>query len=284
MPITLSCSTICFRDQPVDVAIAEVVAAGFSALDLAVIPGFCDHFDPVISTPAERADFVALVRSSGLAVPTVTAVPGHFNAPGAEEGAIVRAARSYLKLAALVGAPSLNLHCGAPIGDRHEFHTHALAQARGLKRIAQEAADLHLSINVEAPHRNGLCRSLEEATVLLDRINEPNVNFLLDVTHVQAGGAHPAEAVHAFGDRLGHIHLRDGKGEEIFFVPGEGDIDFAAFFAALEQAGYNGYCAIELEGYADTLEERRRGVASALTFLRSERDLRLRPSPGAKHG
>ena len=120
MPIRLSCSTICFRTSPIEVALEEIKRFGFGTIDLAVIPGFCDHFDAARQSGAEREDFVTLVRRSGFAVPTVTAVPGHFNAPNASPALILNAGVQNLKLAALLGAEALNVHCGLPTGDLHD--------------------------------------------------------------------------------------------------------------------------------------------------------------------
>jgi len=216
---------------------------------------------------AEREDFVALIRQSGFRTPAVTSVPGNFNAPDADFQLVAQAGRANLKLAALLGAEGLNVNCGSPITDRSAFREHAALVARGLKRIAQDAAEMGLRLNVEAPHRNGLCRTLEEAQWLMDAIDEENVSFLLDVTHIQAGGATPAEAVRAMAGRIGHVHLRDGKGEDICYVPGDGEIDFRAFFQTLERSGYNGYCAFELEGVGETLPERRASLERALQFI-----------------
>jgi sugar phosphate isomerase/epimerase len=270
MPLRLACSTICFRAAPIEVVLEEIHRFGFETLDLAVIPGFCPHFDAARQNGAEREDFVALIRQSGFRVPTVTAVPGNFNAPDADFQLLVQAGRANLKLAALLGAEGLNVNCGLPIADRSDFRAHATREAKGLKRIAQDAAEMGLRLNVEAPHRNGLCRTLDEAQWLLEAIDEANAHFLLDVTHVQAGGATPADAVQRLAGRIGHVHLRDGKGEDIFFVPGDGTIDFRAFFQALERSGYEGYCAFELEGVGETISERRASLKRAIQFTLSQ--------------
>jgi sugar phosphate isomerase/epimerase len=270
MSINLSCSSICFRNASIVTALREIREAGFTRLDLATIPGFCDHFDAVRRSGAEREDFVALIRNRGFEVPTVTAVPGHFNEPGVVPEAVFQAALAYLKLTALLGADALNLHCGLPIEDRRLFQEQAIVQARGLKRIAQEADRIGLRVNIEAPHRNGLCRTLEEAEFLMEQIAEPNAFYLLDVTHVQAGGASPIEGIRRFCGRIGHVHLRDGKGEDVFMVPGDGDIDFRGFFQELERIRYQGFCALELEGCGESLAERRESVLRALDHIVKE--------------
>jgi sugar phosphate isomerase/epimerase len=281
MSIHLSCSTICFRSSPPEAALAEIRSAGFAAVDLAMVPGFCDHFDAANRTAAEREEFVELVRRSGLVVPTVTIVPGHFNSLEVDFNGIVTDAIAYLKLAALLDSQAVNINCGLPLDeDRSAFASHARVQAAGLKRIAQEAARFGLLLNVEAPHRNGLCRTLDEAEFLLQAIDEPNVRMLLDVTHVQAGGDSPEEAVRRFAGRIGHVHLRDGVGEDIFHLPGEGTIDFHSFFDALLASGYQRYCAVELEGVAETLPERRQSLHQATGFLQTQAEVDFGPWAG----
>jgi sugar phosphate isomerase/epimerase len=267
MAVYLTCSTICFRNQPLDVMLAEIRRAGFLGLDFALVPGFCYPFDALGAGPDERQEFVARVLAAGFVLPTLTVVPGSFNARDADADAIVRNATVFLDLALQLGIRAVNINCGRPIGDRSRFREHAALQAEGLKRIARRAALSGLTLNVEAPHRNGLCRTLDEACFLLDAIAEDNVRFLLDTTHVLAGGAAPSDAVTRFGARLGCVHLRDGRGENIFLVPGDGEIDFRGFLATLEAAGYAGPCALELEGHGETLAERRAGLARALRFL-----------------
>lgn len=272
MPINLACSTICFRTSSIAEALDEIGRAGFDTLDLAVIPDFCPHFDAARQNGAEREDFVALIRRSGFRVPTVTTVPGNFNAPDADFQLIVQAGRANLKLAALLGAEGMNVNCGLPIVDRSQFREHAAMQAKGLKRIAREAAEMGLRLNVEGPHRNGLCRTMDEAMWLMEEIGEENAWFLLDVTHIQAGGATPVEAVEKMAGRIGYVHLRDGKGEDIFHVPGDGDIAFRPFFRALEDGGYGGHCALELEGVGETLVERRASLRRALAHILTQAD------------
>jgi sugar phosphate isomerase/epimerase len=265
----LACSTICFRTLPLEPALAEVRQAGYEAVEIGAVPGFCEHFDAASACEADLERFLAAVRASGLQVVGYSANPGHFNAPGADRHAIVERAAADLRVAALLRLPALNVRCGAPIAERWLFHEHARRQAEGLKRVAQAAQDLGLRLNLEAPHRHGLTRTLDEAEWLLDAIHEPNVALLLDTSHVQAGGGDPALAVSVYGSRLAHVHLRDARGDEPLVLPGEGSVDFDAFFAALAAAGYEGPCVVELEGHGETLEERRSGLSRASAFLAS---------------
>jgi sugar phosphate isomerase/epimerase len=267
-PARLACSSICFRQSPLAEALHEIASAGFTAVDLALVPGFCEHGASVLpGGVAEHERVRELIDRYGLEVPVITTVPGHFNGVRARFDEIVAQGRATIRLAAQLGCRAINLHCGLPLDDHGQFRVEAKTQATGLRELARAAAEHGLAANIEAPHRNGLCRTIEEAEWLMDRIAEPNVRFLLDVSHVQAAGRRPEQIVERWAGRIGHVHLRDGLGDDVFRVPGEGSVDFAAVFAALDRTGYADVCALELEGHGETLTERRRGVARAVEIL-----------------
>jgi sugar phosphate isomerase/epimerase len=234
MATKFACSTACFRHASIDAVLEEIRRAGFRAIDLSLLPGGCDHFDATRQPAVERQDFVAFIRNSRLLVPTVTAAPGNFNSPSDRFEFIVQSALAHLKLAAQLSGEGLNVTCGVPAVGRERFRAEALVQAQGLKQIAREAAQLGLHVNVWAPHRDGLCRNLDEARFLLEQINEDNVRLLLDLAQLQSAGVTPAEAVRALAGRIGHVRLADCAGVEL-----------PAFFEGLERAGFDGYCALE---------------------------------------
>jgi sugar phosphate isomerase/epimerase len=49
------------------------------------------------------------------------------------------------------------------------------------------------------------------------------------------------------GRHVKHVHLRDGIGQNILVVPGDGVVDFAALAHALCEIGYDRAAVIELE-------------------------------------
>ncbi len=267
MAIRLACSTSTFRILPLREALGEIRAAGLTAIDLVTIPGFCPHFDPLRAREQDWQQLHSMLAEHGLQVTGVTAVPGDFNQPGVDPQVILRRADAYLRLASELGVPALNVHCGLPVADRNGFREHAVRQAQGLKKIAQRAEARGLRLNVEAPHRNGLCRSLDEAEFLLNEIGEDNVDILLDTSHLVAARVKPEEAVWRFRERIGYVHLRDARGQNVFLTPGEGEVNFARFFQALEEVDYGGWCAIELEIRSDSVEERRGALRRALDYL-----------------
>jgi sugar phosphate isomerase/epimerase len=251
--VTFACSTACFRQVSIDVALAEIRRAGFDAIDLNLIPGFCDHFDAARQLAAERQDFVTLVRGSGLRVPTVTTALGNFNSGAGAGGFILQSALAHLKLAAQLSSDGLNVICG-------EFSTRALVQAKGLREIAKEAAQLGLNLNVGPPHSGALCPSLEEARVLVEQIGEDNVFFFLDVSQWQAAGVRLEQAVRMLAERIGHVLLPDSVGAGL-----------DAFLEELERVKYDGCCALEVDAGEDTAEagQRLRELLDRLALRRA---------------
>jgi inosose dehydratase len=95
---------------------------------------------------------------------------------------------------------------------------------------------------------------------------DPNlVHLLLDTGHLAFAGADPLEVATQYGSRIKHIHLKDVRSnivtqarEEgfsfydaieagVFTVPGDGAIDFPPIFAALADAGFEGWLVVEAE-------------------------------------
>ena len=111
------------------------------------------------------------------------------------------------------------------------------------------------------------------------------VHLLLDTGHATWGGADPAALARRHGARIGHVHCKDvrpaireradaadwsfldailGEGADlgVYTVPGDGVVDYAAVFRALD--GYAGWVVLEAEQdpeKAHPLTYAKRGVA-----------------------
>jgi len=91
---------------------------------------------------------------------------------------------------------------------------------------------------------------------LMDRLDPALHKVNLDPSHgVLYGNLDVGWVVRQWGDRIAHVHLKDAIGVpemERFVFPllGEGNVDWAAFFDALEEIGYEGFCSVEFESFA----------------------------------
>jgi sugar phosphate isomerase/epimerase len=86
------------------------------------------------------------------------------------------------------------------------------------------------------------------------------INF--DPSHLVVQGENVLRVVDELGDRIAHVHMKDGAGRfpDFTFPPlGEGTIDFARLIEALRQIGYVGAVSVEYEaqvyGYRESEQE-----------------------------
>ncbi|TVY00332.1 myo-inosose-2 dehydratase [Paenibacillus cremeus] len=107
--------------------------------------------------------------------------------------------------------------------------------------------------------------TMEETDRLCAGTDPEVVSLLVDTGHLYYCGVDAAEVIRKYRDRVKYIHLKDVRQPSldqvqqhsinfndsvrrgIFTVPGDGAIDFAPVFQALEEANYQGWLVIEAE-------------------------------------
>jgi hydroxypyruvate isomerase len=94
-----------------------------------------------------------------------------------------------------------------------------------------------------------LVSTTDKALRLLDEVGEPNVLLQFDAYHVQRMEGDPVGRLAGVLDRVGHVQVADHPGRH---QPGTGEIDFAALFGRLDDAGYAGAVGLEYIPTPDT--------------------------------
>src|SRR4051812_20292183 len=89
----LGASTLGYRFDSLAVALREIAGQGFDLVDIAMIPGYCPHFNPVTASTNELDALQEQLEDLGLRVATLNVSHGLFGNPTAREGqmAFVRA-------------------------------------------------------------------------------------------------------------------------------------------------------------------------------------------------
>lgn len=125
--------------------------------------------------------------------------------------------------------------------------------------------------------------SAELALKALDYREEFGFNF--DPSHLQWQGVDPVDFIHAFPDRIYHVHMKDAKvslngrngilASHLNFGDyrrgwdfrslGRGDVNFEEIVRALNHVGYQGPLSVEWE---DSGMERERGAKEACEFVK----------------
>jgi len=154
------------------------------------------------------------------------------------------------------------LRQGAP-GRGDEVDTLAEAAWGRLLANTERAADIVRAAGFEPTfhhHAGTFVESPDEIDRFLANVD---VDLTLDTGHLFIAGGDPLDAVHRWGDRINHLHLKDvdlgeltrvlsagGGMREVwssgsFVAFGEGDIDLAGVMDAVDARGFDGWIVVE---------------------------------------
>ncbi|KOT93335.1 hypothetical protein ADL07_30955 [Streptomyces sp. NRRL F-4707] len=109
-------------------------------------------------------------------------------------------------------------------------------------------------------------------------------HFTIDLSHAATSRTDALGMVDRMGDRLGHVHLADGKGsaKDEHLVPGRGNQPCAEVLEHLTRTGFDGHVVIEVNTRrAMSGAEREADLAEALAFTREHLARSASPVPGA---
>jgi sugar phosphate isomerase/epimerase len=118
---------------------------------------------------------------------------------------------------------------------------------------------------------------------LFEVLPSPCLGLNFDPSHLVWQSIDAARCVREFGPRIVHVHAKDtridrdrlyergvlGLGWHVPKLPGLGEVDWPALFAALTDAGYHGPVCVEVEdrAYEGSLEDRLRALRQSKRFL-----------------
>ncbi len=146
---------------------------------------------------------------------------------------------------------------------RWEVAAQRLAQAVELARSHGLAASFH-------PHISTYVESAWEVDRLLDTTD---VSLTLDIGHMALAGADPVACVHAWADRIDHVHIkdvdlsvlhaakRDGRTDfdewwaHVCVPLGAGDVDIEGVLDALVAHDYSGWLVVEQDRAPTSAEQ-----------------------------
>lgn len=231
-------------DLPLLGRIDAAAAAGFRAIEL--------HW-PYDVPPAEVRDACARHGLTLLALNTPLGGSGDFglaSVPGREgefrEG--FAAAAAYARAA---GAGAIHVMAGriGPAG-REAAESVFLAN---LAWAGSEAPDLTLLLEpinrIDQPAY--FYATIPEGAGMVERLALPNAGLMFDAYHVGMGGADPVAVLEAHLPLVRHVQIAAVPSRA---EPDEGEVDYAAFFAALDRLGYRGWVGAEYKPRAGTDE------------------------------
>ena len=154
-------------------------------------------------------------------------------------------------------------HAGR-IGPHHGLSDAAWATfAAGVDAVADAVHGETGLRTVFHPHCGGYVETPGEIGRLMELTDHKRVGLVLDTGHIVYGGGDPLQVLHAYRNRVWHVHFKDcdmavagmarerGLGylaavrSQLFCELGKGVVDFAAITDTLRKSAYDGWIVVE---------------------------------------
>ncbi len=224
------------------------------------------EYSPWQITPERKKNLKELSKRYNIALSAICGDMGGYGFEIAEDNPLrIAKTKEIIDLAANLGVKTVTAHIGVIPAD--EKHPRYDVMLKAISECGRHAAAANVTYAIETgPESAKVLKTFIDRTDGGVGVNLDPANF------VMVTGQDPVEAVYLLKDYIVHTHLKDGKmlkpsdpevvydcfakgGIEAlnvadYFIEtpvGQGDVDFPAYFAALNEIGYNGFLTIERE-------------------------------------
>lgn len=231
-------------DATLQELIAYAKAAGMEAVEIRL-----DKDDRICGIPQDAlAPYLTAVRESGVEISdlgTGIAFMDH-------EPAKIARARQNAALAAYVGAKSIRLFLGGSMKTVSDVSGHNLnGIIRSVKELNSYARGLGVELWLETHSAFSTGASIRQ---VLDGVQDNNIRVIWDVLHSLEFGESPKETVSVLGDRIAHVHIKDGiKSSDPKRITwdltalGDGALPIGQIWKLLKNTGFSGCLSLEWE-------------------------------------
>ncbi len=235
-------------DTPYAAMLRQVAAIGYDGLELCVAPGYPTAPDRL--NAAQRMDLRQRAHDHGLEIDTLLAAKiSVFEADAETHAGHLEQARYIFALAADLGLerPALTSTLGGRTDDWARSRALLADRVGDWATVAAEEGGIFAC---EA-HVGGLAHAPDRVLWLLEAVNLPSLKVNFDYSHFELIGIPLAQAIDQLSAHAVGVHVKDTQGrypEFRFLLPGEGDLDYAAYLRQLTSAGYEGSITVEISG------------------------------------
>jgi L-ribulose-5-phosphate 3-epimerase len=207
---------------------------------------------PTTRDPAEAQKMKDAATAAGIKIHSVMNMD-HWKYPlSSSDPAVVErsldGARVSLHNAKLWGADTV-LIVPAVVNAETSYRDAYKRSQENIRKLIPLAQELRVIVGIEEVWNKFLLSPLEFARYI-DEFESPWIRSYFDVGNVVLYG-YPQDWIRTLGPRIVKLHIKDFSWRKLVakWVPlGEGDIDWQAIYAALNDIGYRGTATVELPG------------------------------------
>jgi len=176
-----------------------------------------------------------------------------------------------LRLAAELGAPSIQTEPGGPLADGQSWEEAAAVFYDELMPCVEVAEEQEVYLLIE-PEPGLLIETFEQYLEFVDRIDSPWVGLNFDIGHAFCMGQDPQDWVARMADHTKHYHIEDIAASRVHehLIPGRGAIDLAATLREIDRSGYEGWITVELYPYVEDPDGAGREAREVLGRMKDE--------------
>ncbi|CAN7666633.1 sugar phosphate isomerase/epimerase [Rhizobium leguminosarum] len=273
--------TSTFNDRPLEEVVDFAASAGFDAIEIDV----GGH----IKTPDRVEAAIALARSRGLFVSSITYFGNQLDADRAKRKALRERTAEFADAIGEAGVPVFVIFPGRDDTASDEANYDDFADfANGLIAETQPYGLTFAIENWPGPKDNFIGTTPRGWQELFQRIRDTRFGLEFDPSHLIRIGVDPYQAMEVVKDRIAILHAKDtaidreslqavgyhGKGWWQYKLPGLGLIDWPRLLRQARRAGFDGTLSIEHEDAAygwpgKDLAARKDGERLGLDYLRN---------------
>lgn len=234
----IAVNTVTYLPYSLDDALHGIGAAGFRYIELASIPGVCQH----VPLDMDNTAIETLRRKLASAGLQLCSLSSHTDLTSKKGSHLAMQA---INLASRLEAPIVNTAVGGPSNENED-------ESLFLENIPEVANYARQNRVVLALEIHGTLTSTGRKSMdLIRKVNHPNVKINYDTGNsLYFADTSPYEDLMEALPDVAHIHLKDkigGKGVWNFPPIGTGEIDFRRILDLLSASNFSGPISIEIE-------------------------------------
>jgi len=228
-------------------AIKFIASVGYDSVELTMMPGW--PTEPVKVSPEDRKKIKAALAEYGQALPSLLETIPVLGDHKENLERIRRGIQFGHDVNAGVGgvSPVLQTHIG---GASKDWEAKKSLVADRLKDWAEVGRSMKMPVSIKG-HNLNLNDTSEKTAWLMKQVNSPWLRVIYDYSHYQAGGEDMDKSMDILLPYTNMISIKDGKnytdkpGYERL-LPGDGTIDYVAYYRHLLKAGWSGHTVVEI--------------------------------------